>query len=97
LAKGGVLTEPTLAMMGEYAGAQTNPEIVAPQNVLQDIVNAGNEELIDVWLQTTQQIITAINGKDLSVILGDTEIAKSAARGNDNYKRQTGKSLFIAY
>ena len=35
LAKGGVIKAPTVAMMGEYAGASRNPEIVAPQSILQ--------------------------------------------------------------
>ncbi len=34
LAKGGVVYEPTLAEIGEYAGAKRNPEIVAPQDIL---------------------------------------------------------------
>lgn len=35
LANGGVITQPTMAMMGEYPGASNNPEIVAPQNLIQ--------------------------------------------------------------
>ena len=36
LAKGGVLTEATTVLAGEYSGARTNPEIVAPQNIMRD-------------------------------------------------------------
>lgn len=36
LARGGVVYEPTLAEIGEYAGASRNPEIVTPQNILRD-------------------------------------------------------------
>ena len=35
LANGGVITQPTLAMMGEYSGASHNPEIVAPQSIIE--------------------------------------------------------------
>ena len=31
LANGGVITQPTLAMIGEYSGAHSNPEIAAPR------------------------------------------------------------------
>ena len=34
LARGGIIDSPTVAMMGEYAGASHNPEIVAPQALL---------------------------------------------------------------
>lgn len=36
LAKGGVLTEATTVLAGEYSGAKTNPEIVTPQNIMRD-------------------------------------------------------------
>ena len=39
LANGGVITQPTLAMMGEYAGASTNPEIVAPESKIRGLLD----------------------------------------------------------
>lgn len=36
LAKGGVLTKATAVIAGEYSGARSNPEIVAPQNILKE-------------------------------------------------------------
>lgn len=36
MAKGGVLTGPSLFMGGEYPGAAQNPEIVAPQSIIRD-------------------------------------------------------------
>jgi hypothetical protein len=38
LVKGGVLTKDTVVRVGEYPGAQSNPEIVTPQNLLTSIV-----------------------------------------------------------
>ena len=38
LAKGGVLTEATAVVAGEYSGAKTNPEIVTPQNIMRETV-----------------------------------------------------------
>jgi len=37
-----------MAVLGEYAGARTNPEIAAPQSLLEGIINKGNDDLIDV-------------------------------------------------
>lgn len=36
LAKGGVLTEETAVIGGEYSGAKSNPEIVTPQNIMEE-------------------------------------------------------------
>ena len=37
LAQGGVATGPTLAMVGEYAGARNNPEIIAPESKIRNL------------------------------------------------------------
>ena len=38
LAEGGVASGPTLAMVGEYAGASSNPEVIAPLDKLQGML-----------------------------------------------------------
>lgn len=38
LASGAVLYDPTLALVGEYAGARMNPEIVTPERLMRQIV-----------------------------------------------------------
>ncbi len=47
LAKGGVITQPTLAMMGEYQGAGSNPEIAAPQSLLRETFAESIAPLVD--------------------------------------------------
>ena len=37
-ANGGVISGPTFGLMGEYAGAQHNPEVIAPLNTLQQYI-----------------------------------------------------------
>lgn len=46
LANGGVIRQPTLAMMGEYAGAGSNPEIAAPEDKLRGIFAEGIGPLV---------------------------------------------------
>ena len=93
LEKGGVLTSPTIAMMGEYAGAYHNPEIVTPQNILRETIDASNGNLVSAFYQMCQQVIQAIDGVDMSVSIGDDVIAQSTKRGNDAYKKRTGYAL----
>nr|DAP18470.1 MAG TPA: minor tail protein [Caudoviricetes sp.] len=58
LAKGGVLTEATTVLAGEYSGARTNPEIVTPQNIMRDTFedvlsdfNSGNGQQVHITIQ----------------------------------------------
>lgn len=37
-ANGGIVYGPTLALMGEYAGAKSNPEVIAPLNKLKSLI-----------------------------------------------------------
>lgn len=40
-ANGGLVYGPTLALMGEYAGASRNPEVIAPLDKLRAIIGDG--------------------------------------------------------
>lgn len=94
LANGGVITQPTVAMVGEYSGAKSNPEIVTPQALLTDIINSSNENVVSALIQQTKQLLEGLENIEMNVSIGDEEIARSAQRGNQSYKRRTGKPLF---
>lgn len=93
MAKGGVLTAPTAAVMGEYAGARNNPEIVTPQGIMYETMQKANGDMVSAFADMTRQVIAAIEGKDLSVRIGDETIARSAQRGNTAYYNRTGRAL----
>lgn len=95
LANGGVITQPTMAMMGEYAGAYNNPEIVTPQALLQEIIYASNSNIVDALIQQTRQLLVGLEQMNMEVCIGDDVIAQSAQRGNQAYKRRTGRPLFV--
>ena len=57
MANGGVVASPTLAMIGEYAGASSNPEIVTPQNILRETIDASNSNMVSALYQMCQQVI----------------------------------------
>ena len=95
LAKGGVITSPTIAMMGEYAGAKTNPEIVTPQSILRETISSSNDELINALLSATGRIIKAINDSNVT-LEGDAKgMFKVIKKEADNYTYRTGKPAFI--
>ena len=93
LARGGILTSPTTALMGEYAGARSNPEIATPQSLMYETIQKANGDLVSAFASMTRQVIAAIENKDLSVTIGDEQVARSAQRGNTAYKNRTGKAL----
>lgn len=93
LARGGVIRQPTLAMMGEYSGATSNPEIAAPQSVLQtllasamadntDTLLSGFEELLAVL----REILEAIYGIELT----DDDIGHAVQRWQRKQAIATG-------
>ena len=48
-AKGGIVSGPTQALIGEYSGARSNPEVVAPLNRLKSMLgNMGGSQNIRV-------------------------------------------------
>ena len=93
LARGGILTAPTAAIMGEYPGARSNPEIATPQSLMYETVQKANGDLVTAFATMTRQVIAAIEDKDLNVSIGDEQIARSAQRGNTAYYNRTGKAL----
>lgn len=70
-AEGGIAYGPTLGIFGEYSGASTNPEVVAPLNKLRDLI--GNEGM-------SGRVVFKINGRTLVGILEKEAQYKSRTR-----------------
>lgn len=71
-ADGGIVSGPTLGLMGEYPGARSNPEVIAPLDKLQSMINTGGGggELVAT---------TRFDGRDLWLAVNRYE--KDKARG----------------
>lgn len=61
-AEGGIAYGPTVGLFGEYPGAANNPEVVAPLNKLQSLIEPA-------WSGMPDSLITRISGRDLEIIL----------------------------
>ena len=85
LAKGGVLTEATTVLAGEYSGAKTNPEIVTPQNIMYDTMRRA---LLDADIGNDND--TPIN---LTINVGNTKLGQILLDNLRDIKRQSGKDL----
>ena len=87
LAKGGVLYDTTIAMMGEYSGAKSNPEIVSPQDIMYETTRRAFE---DAMFSSNNG-----NGQDIYLTLkvGDEEMAQVVIDKLGNIVRNTGRGL----
>jgi len=63
-ANGGIISGPTMGLVGEYPGARSNPEVIAPLNKLQSIIgkssNGGN-------INVTGEV--RVDGQDLLIAI----------------------------
>jgi hypothetical protein len=71
-ADGGIISGPTVGLMGEYPGAASNPEVVAPLDKLKNLIGqsgGGGGELV-----------TRISGQDLLIMLDRAETYRGRVR-----------------
>lgn len=69
-ADGGVVYGPTLGLVGEYPGASTNPEVIAPLSKLKNLIEPSG----------AMELQTRISGNDLLVLLERTEKQRNRFR-----------------
>ena len=62
-ANGGIVSGPTLGLVGEYPGASTNPEVIAPLDKLKNMLNIGGNGN-DGYIAETR-----VSGRDLAIVL----------------------------
>ncbi len=62
-AKGGIISTPTMGLMGEYPGARSNPEVVAPLDKLKNMIGERGSSQVQVGGSFT------VKGQDLVVAL----------------------------
>ena len=62
-AQGGIIQGPTLGLMGEYPGASSNPEVVAPLDKLKNLIKPQQNN------QLSGILVTEISGEKLRIIL----------------------------
>lgn len=86
LAKGGVLTEATAVIAGEYSGAKSNPEIVTPQNIMYDTMRRALEDT---------EFHNSNNGQPiyLTIMVGNKKLGQILLDDLRDRKRQTGKDI----
>jgi hypothetical protein len=70
-AAGGIVSGPTMGLMGEYPGAKSNPEVIAPLSKLQGMIDTGSGGNMNL----TGEFV--VRGSDLVLALQRAEKQKS--------------------
>lgn len=91
LANGGIVDQPTLAMIGDNTDARSNPEVVAPLNKLKSMMGGADEETKSLL----RRIIELLEHLQLIVKIGDDTVASAAVRGINAITRMTGDCPII--
>ena len=73
-ADGGIVSGPTYALVGEYAGARNNPEVIAPLDKLRSLITPAYMDPGSFRLETK------VRGRDLYVMLQGIEREKNRVR-----------------
>ena len=89
LATGGIAYGETAAIVGEYANAKNNPEVIAPLDRLQDLMGGTSSTTQEELLREQNELLRAILDKDTDVKLD----GRTLARAIDKNKGKLGYAI----
>lgn len=89
LASGGIAYGETMAVVGEYANARSNPEVVAPLDKLQELMSTTSGTTQEELLREQNELLRAILDKDTDVKLD----GRTLARAIDKNKGKLGYAI----
>lgn len=105
-AVGGIVSAPTLAVVGDNPGAGSgNPEVIAPLNKLQSIINtsggradSSDAKIVDILTRIYETLMLQRNdnrqSESRTYEMNGEPVFKEMVRLNDEYKVRYGRSAF---
>lgn len=94
-ANGGVLNSPTVGLMGEYAGASNNPEIVTPQSLMRETMEDANTSIINAIFAIGNQISKSVDDKNMDIYMDTAKVTRRITKEQTAQKKQMGTSLVM--
>ena len=94
-ANGGVLNSPTVGLMGEYAGASNNPEIVTPQSLMRETMEDANASIINAIFAIGNQISKSVDDKNMDIYMDTAKVTRRITKEQTAQKKQMGTSLVM--
>lgn len=92
LANGGIVSAPTLAMVGDNRNASIDPEVVSPLSKLEEML-AGSNAITDALLMSMLEVLREIARKNPSIQIGESEFGRMAIKAVNAVQRQNGRPL----
>ena len=89
LAKGGLATAPTLAMVGDNRNAKTDPEVIAPLSKLKGMLDNGSDSEIVSLLKEILALLRNINPEFVGMVDSDV-LYKCIVKKNKSNTNRTG-------
>lgn len=93
LAHGGVAYDETLAVIGEYANARSDPEIVAPQSLMLATVSKAFGPVYELLALYLPQLLTLIEERDDGVYLDGQKVSQELFQHLQRESRVRGVPL----
>lgn len=97
LASGGVITQPTTALVGEYAGASSNPEIVTPENLMREVFIESMLPIAQAIVSGDREVVNAI--QDLAnrpVELNGRKVSENIYNDLQKVAMRKGHTMFAS-
>jgi hypothetical protein len=91
LANGGLVSAPTLAMVGDNRNAQADPEVVSPLSKLQGMLGGNNQEVV----AAINELAELIKNLQTPIVMkvGETEFARLIVNLLNEASRRAGRTL----
>lgn len=86
LATGGIVSSPTLAMVGEYSNASSNPEVITPLDKLNSMLRTDETNSL------LRELITVVDSKDFRAYISKSEVGKASVDYINSQSRIMGAS-----
>lgn len=87
LATGGIVSSPTLAMVGEYSNASSNPEVITPLDKLNGMLHTDETNAL------LRELITVVDSKDFRAYISKNEVGKASVDYINSQSRILGSSV----
>lgn len=93
LANGGLVSAPTLAMVGDNRNASVDPEVVSPLSKLQEMLGGSNAEVVNALML----IVELLKNINLNPVLkvGEVEFGRVAANAVNTASKKAGRQLIL--
>lgn len=94
-AKGGVVSKPTVAMVGEYSGARSNPEIITPESKMRQVMLETTVPLMQAILNGNRELVNTIKNNPTILYVDSTKLAETTYKAYESTAKRLGKNNVV--